>query len=75
MRDERIEAVTIRVNGELRPLGSRLVSGLLRELSQDPRGVGVAVAVNGEIVPRGNWGTHELHPDDEIEIVGAVQGG
>jgi thiamine biosynthesis protein ThiS len=75
MSDARIEAVTIRVNGEIRPLGSRLVSGLLRELSLEPRGAGVAVAVNGEIVSRGNWGTHELHPDDEVEIVGAVQGG
>lgn len=75
MSDARTDALTIRVNGEMRPLGSRLLSGLLRELSLDPGGAGVAVAVNGEIVSRGNWQTHELQPGDEIEIVGAVQGG
>lgn len=36
---------------------------------------GVAVAVNGAVVPRTQWPTTVLQPGDRIEIVGAVQGG
>ncbi len=36
---------------------------------------GVAVAVDGEVVPRDTWDDIELTEGDRIEIVGAVQGG
>jgi sulfur carrier protein len=36
---------------------------------------GVAVAVDGEVVPRTTWDDIELTEGDRIEIVGAVQGG
>ena len=36
---------------------------------------GIAVAVNGEIVPRGQWREREVQDGDDIEIVRAVQGG
>ena len=36
---------------------------------------GVAVAVDGEVVPRPTWDDIELTEGDRIEIVGAVQGG
>ena len=36
---------------------------------------GVAVAVNGEVVPRSAWATTALHDDDEVEVVTAKQGG
>ena len=36
---------------------------------------GVAVAVDGEVVPRSGWeGTH-LHEGQRIEVVEAIQGG
>lgn len=35
---------------------------------------GIAVALDGEVVPRGQWNTL-LRNDSEIEIVTAVQGG
>jgi len=36
---------------------------------------GVAVAVNGEVVPRSTWGRATLADGDRIEILTAVQGG
>ena len=36
---------------------------------------GVAVAVAGEVVPRGEWSERVLAEGDEIEVVHAVQGG
>jgi len=36
---------------------------------------GLAVAVDGEVVPRGRWDAVELHEGQRVEIVQAVQGG
>jgi sulfur carrier protein len=36
---------------------------------------GVAVAVEGEVVPRGEWERRVLAEGDAIEVVHAVQGG
>jgi sulfur carrier protein len=39
------------------------------------RTVGIAVAVNGEVVPRGSWPQTVLAAGDQVEVVTAVQGG
>ena len=36
---------------------------------------GVALAVNGAVVPRSCWPEHRLRPGDKVLIVKAVQGG
>jgi sulfur carrier protein len=36
---------------------------------------GVAVAVNGEVVPRGEWPTTPLRDGDQLEVLTASQGG
>jgi sulfur carrier protein len=36
---------------------------------------GVAVAVDGEVLPRTAWDTTMVYEDARLEIVGAVQGG
>lgn len=36
---------------------------------------GVAVAVNGEVVPRSCWPATELADGDQVEVLTAVQGG
>lgn len=36
---------------------------------------GVAVAVNGEVVPRSRWGEVRLDGSDRIEVLRAVGGG
>ncbi len=36
---------------------------------------GVAVAVDGDVVPRGQWERTPLREDQRVEVVRAVQGG
>ena len=67
--------VELWVNGERRRVSATDVRSLLVALGLDPTGRGLAVARNGEIVPRGAWDTTVLAPDDRIDVVGAVQGG
>jgi sulfur carrier protein len=38
-------------------------------------GRGVAVAVDAEVVPRTEWGTHELTEGARVEVLRAIQGG
>jgi sulfur carrier protein len=38
-------------------------------------GRGVAVAVDAEVVPRGQWEATELHDGARVEILHAIQGG
>ena len=66
---------TIDVNGERRLLEDRLLVDLLRRQGIDPGRQGIAVAVDGAVVPRGEWATRELRGGEQVEIVGAVQGG
>lgn len=68
-------AVELWVNGERRRVAAADVRALLGVLGFDRAGRGLAVARNGEVVPRGAWETTMLAPGDRIEIVGAVQGG
>jgi len=72
-----VRATTIElwVNGERRRVAAADIRGLVVALGLDPAGRGLAVARNGEVVPRGRWETTALAPDDRIDIVGAVQGG
>jgi sulfur carrier protein len=68
--------MTVLVNGEPREVGAgTTVSALLTGLGHDPSGAGIAVAVNGEVVPRGAWPTTPLDERDRIEVLGAAQGG
>lgn len=36
---------------------------------------GLAVAVNGEVVPRAGWPTTKLRDGDRVEVLAATQGG
>ena len=49
------------------------VADLLNELVLPARGI--AVAVNGEVVRRRDWPTHQLHDGDRVEVLTAAQGG
>lgn len=70
-----VETARIEVNGRPREVRASVVADLLRELGYDPDGSGIAVAVNGELVPRGSWETSTVRPGDRVDVVGAVQGG
>lgn len=66
---------TISVNGVLQPLNNLKLFKLLEENGVDGRKGGVAVALNGEVVPRGDWAQTSLKSDDKVEIVQIVRGG
>ena len=64
------------VNGddlELEP--GATVAALVEHVTERPGGKGTAVAVNGEVVPRGRWGTLALTDGDRVEVLKAVGGG
>lgn len=64
----------IEVNGEPRQAtAGTTVGDLLDSLVEDRRGV--AVAIDGEVVPRSGWDETDLHDGVRVEVVGAVQGG
>ena len=41
----------------------------------DSRRRGVAVAVDGEVVPRSGWDEQRLRGGEKVEVVEAIQGG
>jgi sulfur carrier protein len=64
------------LNGERTEMasGETVIAVLARVgLSADARGV--AVAVDGEVVPRGAWETFALAQDARVEVLSAMQGG
>jgi sulfur carrier protein len=67
--------VIVHVNGDSREVeqGATVAAVVSQTAADRPRGV--AVAVDGEVVPRGEWPRRELHDGARIEILTAVQGG
>jgi sulfur carrier protein len=66
---------SIRVNGESEPLAAATLEALLAEKAVDTGQRGIAVALNGAVVPRAAWPKTQLRPGDSVEIVRARQGG
>jgi sulfur carrier protein len=65
---------SVTLNGEPRELPQgATVETAVRELGEPDRGV--AVAVDGEVVPRGNWASTRVHDGQQVEVLRAVQGG
>lgn len=68
--------MVVLVNGEARELAAgATVASLVASLPGAPQGRGVAVALDGEVVPRGAWSETELGDGARVEVVVAVQGG
>jgi sulfur carrier protein len=51
------------------------VAGLLRVLDLGPDARGIAVAVDGEVVPRAGWGSFAVPDGSRVEVLTAMQGG
>jgi sulfur carrier protein len=51
------------------------VRGLLDVLGLDADARGIAVAVDREVVPRGEWASRTLDDGARVEVLTAVQGG
>ena len=67
--------LSIRLNGEPAEVSATALEEVLALLGIDSTRRGVAVAVNGSVVPRRDWPTTDISPGDDIEVINAVQGG
>ena len=66
----------IRVNGQSETLGGQTtLEAWLVEKAIGAGAGGIAVALNGAVVPRSAWPATQLRPGDSVEIVRARQGG
>jgi len=65
----------VRLNGQDEVVAAATLAALLEEKAVDVAQRGIAVAVNGEVVPRAAWADTPLRSGDRIEIVRARQGG
>ena len=63
------------VNGERLELAEATVAAAVREAGVEHAERGVAVAVDGEVVPRGRWAGTRLTEGQQVEVVRAVGGG
>jgi sulfur carrier protein len=67
-------AISLTVNGKKRELdGETDLPSFLRTLEVDPRLV--AVAYNGEVIPKDKYGGIRLRDGDSLEVVRMVGGG
>ena len=66
--------MTVVVNGEARELAAgATIDDVVHSLTSDERGV--AVALDGEVVPRSAWAATTLQGGERVEVLRAVQGG
>ena len=64
------------LNGETAELAEgATVQAAVESLELPASGRGVAVAVDAEVVPRTEWGQHELQEGARVEVLRAIQGG
>jgi thiazole synthase len=68
--------VRIELNGEQRQLPERAtLADAVRASGAGEEGRGVAVALDGEVVPRGEWDSTPLREGRRVEVLAAIQGG
>jgi sulfur carrier protein len=68
--------VNVMVNGEPREVGAgATVASVVEMLDVAPGARGVAVALDGEVVSRGQWADTRLSEGSLVEVVAAIGGG
>jgi sulfur carrier protein len=68
--------VNVLLNGERRELPERAtVAAAVEASGAESAGGGLAVAVDGDVVPRGSWEQTTLEEGQRVEVLRAVQGG
>jgi sulfur carrier protein len=75
MSDANVSEDLITINGESEPLLAATLAALLAEKAVDTGQKGIAVALNGAVIPRAAWPQTPLKAGDRVEIVRARQGG
>jgi sulfur carrier protein len=69
-------SLAVTINGDRRELpAGATVASVIASFPGACEGRGVAVALEGVVVPRGQWPSTELHDGVSLEVVVAVQGG
>jgi sulfur carrier protein len=69
-------SVLVSINGERRQIPARATVADVLALLDVPAGArGVAVALEGEVVPRGAWESTTVPDDARLEVLAAIQGG
>ena len=67
---------SVTLNGRRRELPrGATIEAAVREAGTPEAGRGVAVAVDGEVVPRTAWHRTRLRDGQQVEVLRAVQGG
>ena len=68
--------MNVRLNGDPAELRAEAtVADAVEASGLEGTARGVAVAVDGEVVPRGEWTERRLGEGESVEVVRAVQGG
>ena len=68
--------MNVTVNGEHHNLDNEAnVSDVLVLLGRDRAAHGLAVAINGQVVPRAEWAERRLVESDKVEVLQAIGGG
>jgi sulfur carrier protein len=66
----------IELNGKPRELAAgATLADAVRESGAERQGRGVAVALDGEVVPRAEWDSTPLADGHSVEVLAAIQGG
>ena len=65
----------LKINGIEAEVAVATIAELLVERGIDPGARFLAVALNGEVVRRGEWNIAALSAGDDVEIVRPLQGG
>jgi sulfur carrier protein len=68
-------AATIQINGKDESLSGSTIAALLEDREIGANARGIAVALNGAVVPRAAWRQTMLSAGDRVEIVRVLQGG
>ena len=68
--------MNVRLNGEPLELApGATVADVVAAVGVEAEARGIAVAIEGEVVPRGEWTERGLRDGESVEVVHAVQGG
>ncbi len=66
----------IELNGSARELApGATLADAIRLSGAEPEARGLAVALDGEVVPRSEWGSTALREGQQVEVLAAIQGG
>jgi sulfur carrier protein len=65
----------IYINSKLQQLNDTArITDVLTQLNITSQN-GIAVAVNNNVIPKPDWDSYTLHPEDQITLIRATQGG